>query len=171
MSHRTYHGYKPFQKKLYLESDKKAKQVVSSFLESTGRFILDTPIEQQKESFSTRDFEIRHIPTQKLISVEAEQKLVWTEEGKWQSWFSSGVDIPYRKIKSKADLFVMINKSGNTLLTIPMKVVKNSELIHKDTKIKGSNTKTKQEPFFRVSLSHEKLRMYHKKNGTWSRLS
>ena len=170
MTEKTYQGYKPFQKKLYAESDKKAKKIASQFLEATGKFKLVTPIEHQKEQYSSRDFEIFHIPSQSMISVETEQKRVWTAEAKWQPQFHEGIDVPHRKIKSKADLFIMINKSGNTLVTVPMQLVKESPCIYKDTKVRGTNTRTKQEPFLRIPLVHKKVKIFHKENNNWTKI-
>ena len=169
MGTKVYNGYKPFQEKLYEESDRRSKRIAADFLESTGKFELKVPVELQKEEFSSRDFQILHIPTNTVVSVEVEQKLVWTSEGRWQPGYGSGIDIPYRKIKSKANLFIMLNKYFNTLITIPMEEVKASSCIKKDTKIKRTNTKTKKEQFFRVLLTNKKLRMYHKQENTWVR--
>jgi hypothetical protein len=170
MTYNTYQGYKPFQKELYSKSDSKAKKVSVEFLESTGWFKLLTPLENQNEKYSYYDYSILHKRENKLIKVEVEQKRVWTVSNGWQPGFGSGIDIPYRKVKSKADLFIMINRYWNTLITIPMSEIKSSKVITKDTTIKATNTKTKAEKFFRVPLDNNKLKLYSLEKGSWKRL-
>lgn len=55
--------------------------------------------------------------------------------------------MPARKRHCKAEVYVMFNSSLNTLLITTMDVIKQSNIIFKNTKY------TKREPFFSVPLS------------------
>jgi hypothetical protein len=91
------------------------------------------------------------------VSVEVERKRVWTNVCSWEGWPT--VDVPARKNKSESDLFVMVNKTGDTIAITTMKNVLNSPVSAKKT------IYTNNEDFFNVDL--DKFKFYCKKSGVW----
>lgn len=154
----VYTGYKPYQEKAGKKYDPLAKQVSSSFLESltdesgNNLYYLKEDVLSQEEQYKKYDYIIYSKTDDSPIKVETECKAVWRKEGSWQ-YYPDGVDVPVRKRYSTADLFVMINKSGNTLCLCRMDTVKKSKVVVKSTKISYTNTRTKEEMFFRVPLN------------------
>lgn len=148
---------KPFSEELYNENDFKSKEVAKDFLEYLGHYSLITPLEEQTEKYKEHDFEIFLKNPLRKITIEVERKKVWTKSGRWQGW--SSVDIPYRKKDSKADLFIMINKSFDTLAITNMKNVLNSDVYNKKT------IYTKEESFFKANIDNFKV--YFKNKDSW----
>lgn len=148
---------KPFSKELYNENDFKSKKVAKDFLEYLGHYFLITPLEEQTEKYKEHDFEIFLKNPFKKITIEVERKKVWTKSGEWQGWDS--VDIPYRKKDSQANLFIMINKSFDTLAVTNMKNVLNADVYSKKT------IYTNKELFFKVNI--DKFKIYFKNEDSW----
>ena len=151
--------HKPFDKNLFRENDLAAKQVAVDLLQDHG-FRLDHPLQDQEEQYKKWDLIITRIQDQKVITVEAELKKVWTLSGKWQGWPS--IDVPYRKKDSKANLFIMSNSLKDTAAVTTMHLIHQSPVTVKDT------IYTQGGRFFNCPL--EIFRFYVKKEGTWSRM-
>jgi hypothetical protein len=144
---------KPFDRKLYAENDKFAKDVVSDFMLREHGAVPVPDIERYK------DWDlVFEEPSGRLATAEVERKVVWTKDGEWQGWPT--VDIPYRKKDSKADFFMMVNKNGTALMLITVADIKKSPVIVKDTKY------TKQEKFFSIPV--QQFVLYTKEeDGSW----
>lgn len=140
---------KPFDKEIWEQCDWPTKELVAKFLESTGKYILETPLEEQIEAFKQHDFRVIHKDSNLPVYIEVEQKLVWTKEHKWQGYPT--LDVPYRKKDSKADLFIMVNRALNTLAVIPMHKIHRSITYRKNTK--HNSGETQKERFFAVDLN------------------
>jgi hypothetical protein len=148
---------KKFSPSLCKENDLIAKQTAVDFLEGSGKFKLLVPLEKQKEEYKKRDFLISQVKGSKSIACEAERKKVWKKEGSWEGWDT--IDIPHRKNKSEADLFIMTNEACNTIAVTKMKTIHESPVKYKDT------IYTKNEAFFAVPIKDFKF--YTKTDGAW----
>lgn len=162
-------SYKPFEKELHDRFDDNTKEIAVNFLQSTGEYVLETALENQPEAFHGYDFYIRNVTTGQNLNVEVERKSVWEVEGRWQ-YYGGGIHISGRKAKSRAHIFIMVNKSGRTLLFSSMRAVLESPKIEKNTWNRYTNTRTKKERFFELSLSHPSVGMYHYSEGLWRRV-
>jgi hypothetical protein len=151
-------SHKKFSKELFDENDNISKTIAVDFLESTGHYVLITPLNEQKEKYKEHDFEILLKSNNKLIKVEVEKKNVWYKSGTWQGF--STIDVAYRKNESKSDLFVMFNKNCDTLAITTMKNVLSSKTSYKKT------IYTNNELFFNVDL--DKFKFYYKNNNKWN---
>jgi hypothetical protein len=151
-------GHKKFSKSLCEENDGIAKHTAVEFLESTGKYVLEVPLDAQKEQFKKRDFLIKNIKNKKDIACEAERKKVWKKEGEWEGWDT--IDIPHRKNKSEADIFIMTNSACNTIAITKMKTIHESPIKHKDT------IYSRNEPFFAVPISSFKF-YTRNEEGEW----
>lgn len=151
--------YKKFSKELYNENNKIAIQTSSEFISQIFKYQI---LQQEQEAYSSHDFIVVDPHTKKNILIETEIKKVWEKSGQWQGWDT--LDIPYRKNKSQAQLFIMINKNHNTLACMLMNDVKTSKIKQKRTIYTDSGT----EQFFSVSLS--KVLFFYKKNNAWERI-
>ena len=152
--------YKKFSQELCDENDKVAKIVAVDFLEWTGYYKLQIPLDNQQEMFKKKDFEITLLSKNKKVSVEVERKRVWVKEQMWQGW--STIDVPARKSESASDLFIMVNRSCNTIAVTTMKNVLNSKITSKKT------IYTDNEEFFNVDLNTFKF--YYKTEDSWKRI-
>ena len=152
--------YKAFSKKLYDENDNISKSVAIDFLLSTGYYKMEIPIEEQVELYKKQDFEISLISNNRKVKVEVERKKVWTKKGRWQGFPT--IDVPTRKNKSEADLFIMINYECDTLAVTLMKHVLSSNISSKRT------IYTSKEDFFNVDLN--KFKFYYKHNNVWRKI-
>jgi len=149
--------FKPFSKELSDENDLVAKNVAVDFLQSTGKYKLVTPLEEQQEVYKKYDFTIVDLIKNKTVGVEVERKKVWVKSGKWQGWGT--IDIPHRKKDSEADLFVMVNNGCDTIAATLMNKIKKSSVTPKKT------IYTDNELFFNVNK--DQFAFYHKKEGSW----
>ena len=111
------------------------KQVCRVFFEQQGYTIID-----DGEHYKAYDFAIKK--DGKVETVEVEVKAVWYGT----SFPFKTMDVPGRKITSKADWFVQINSTGTALNICSMKTVHSSVQYRKDTKY------SKNEIFFAVNL-------------------
>jgi hypothetical protein len=152
--------YKKFSQELCNENDQVAKEVAVDFLEWTGYYKLEVPLDQQEEQFKKQDFEVVLISKNRKVSVEVERKKVWVKECEWQGW--STIDVPARKSESASDLFIMVNKECNTIAVTTMKNVLTSKISAKKT------IYTDSEDFFNVELS--KFKFYCKSEGSWKKI-
>jgi hypothetical protein len=163
-------GYKPFQEKAAQKFDPFAKNVSSQFLldltddEGNTLFYITTPVLEQEEQYKKYDYIVYSSHDNSKVKVETECKAVWTVEGQWQ-YYPSGVHVPVRKRYSTADLFIMVNKSGNTLCVCRMEEVKQSQVVVKSTAVTYTDTKTKNEMFFNVPL--EKVLFFTHTEAGW----
>jgi len=150
-------NYKKFSKELYDENDKLAKNTACDFLISKG-FILEIPLDEQKEIYKKGDFYIKLKNSNVLVEVE--RKKVWKKSGEWEGW--STIDIPYRKKDSKSNIFIMVNNSCDTIATIKTEKILESKVQTKDTKY------TTDEKFFNVNLDN--FYFYYKVKDKWKRI-
>lgn len=162
-------NYKPFEAELHDRFDGNTKEIAANFLVGTGQYSLETSLDKQPETFHNYDFYIRHLPTNQNLNVEVERKTVWTREASWQ--YPGGVHISGRKSKSKAHIFIMVNQSGRTLLFSSMRAILQSPTITKNTWNKFTGSRTRQEEFFELPLSHPNVGMYHYKDGLWKKVA
>lgn len=153
-------GDKPFDLELYKENDRIAKITAVNFLESTGKFKLEVPLDEQPERFKKADFAIKYIPSNRDYLIEVERKVVWNKSGEWQGWTT--LDVPTRKRHSSATLLIMINKHLDTLAVMLMSDVKKADVYAKPTYL------TSIEEFFAVSL--DKVLFYTKENDHWVKI-
>lgn len=151
---------KKFCQQLYNENDLVCKKVVSDFLVETGKYKISQRIEEQPEYFKQLDFEILYLPTNQIIKVEVERKIVWDKSGQWQGY--STIDVPYRKKDSKADLYVMVNKYLDTLAITTMNKILESKVETKNT------IYTNDEKFFKCKLDIFLFR--YKKDYKWGKI-
>lgn len=149
--------YKKFCKDLYKDNDNISKIVAVYFLESTGYYKLNIPLNEQKEMYKQQDFEIVLLSNNKNVKVEVEKKNVWTKSGVWQGYPT--IDVAYRKKESQSDLFIMLNEQCDTLAITTMKNVLGSKTSYKKT------IYTNSELFFNVDLN--KFKFYYKNNSVW----
>jgi hypothetical protein len=151
--------YKPFDRNLFRENDLAAKQVAVDLLQDHG-FKLEVPLQEQEEQYKKWDLIITRIQDQKIITVEAELKKVWTKSGTWQGW--PCIDVPYRKKDSKANLFIMSNVLRDTAAVTTMDLLKSSPVSSKKT------IYTDHEYFFNCPLQY--FRFYHKTKDSWIKI-
>lgn len=143
---------KKFDKNLSNKWDMFGKEIAAEVLHDIYGLDLLGSLKDQKEMFSKYDFTMRFPnshPTDDLANryIEAEVKIGWTEKSKWQGWPT--IDVAYRKKKSDADVFVMVNKHGTAVAIAPMSLVTKQEY-YKEKRTIYSNGKL--EPFFAVPL-------------------
>lgn len=154
--------YKRFSRDLYKENNKRAIETACNFLLSVPKTKLELkiPLEQQREAFKDRDFFLFRVRDGKRIDIEAEIKKVWKVSGRWQGWPT--IDVPARKKDSKAQIFIMINNSDNTIAVALMKDVLASPVSNKAT------VYTDEEPFFNAPLN--KFAFYYWVNEKWKHI-
>lgn len=133
-------GVKKFDRKLYDECDSFGKIVAKKFMTQEDYELLD-----DTEAYKSHDliFIKNDIP----IKIEVEMNLRWYTK----RYPYSTITVPYRKRYSKADLYIMISKNGEALLTIPMSKILSADTIVKDTRY------TTQERFFSLPISDAKF--------------
>lgn len=131
---------KPFCQFLYDIHDRPAKDVVYQFL--LKWYTSDTHPDQQPNEYGRYDFIMYKGDDE--VKVEVQRKLGWTERGKWQRNFNS-IDIEYRKRKSEADIFCIVNATMDTVAIIRRDVVMSSPVTEKDTRYG-------REPFFNIPI-------------------
>jgi len=146
--------YKKFSQELCDENDLIAKETAVNYLEWKKYYKLETPLSEQAELYKKQDFEIKLLSTDRKIRVEVERKKVWVKSGVWQGWPT--IDVPIRKKDSEAHLFIMVNKSCDTIAITHMKKVLESKTSTKKT------IYTNNEEFFNVDL---KCFVFYKKVG------
>jgi len=147
-------GYKEFDQKLYDDNDYIAKTTAAEFLNQMD-YELKIPIDKQPEVYKLYDFEIFDDGCSVLVEVEV--KNVWHRSGEWEGYCT--IDIPSRKSKSISDLYIMFNKTLDTLAITKTVTILSSPESYKRTKY------TDNESFFNVSL--DKFKFYTKRNNLW----
>ena len=130
---------KKFSKKLYNISDNKSKQEAIKFLQQKGYELISD------DEVYTYDLKMKK--DDKIILIEVEHKRVWNGD----NFPYSTVDVPYRKIKNEADIFIMFNNDYTVLFITSMNIVKKSPTSLKDT------IYTKQERFYNIPLNKGKF--------------
>lgn len=129
-----------FSRTLYDLHDAPAKKITQEFLTAVFGY---TPIPNQTEMYASYDYAMRD-PDGKIILVECEQRPNWNT----YNFPYSKMNVPCRKSTSNADIFVVVNGVGNSILMCDMSVVKSSPKERLDT------TLSKDELFFRVPCSN-----------------
>lgn len=156
-------SHKPYHAGLDKQYDTPARRISCEFLETRG-LKLEIPWNSQPVAYHLYDYIIRDLSSGENKKVECEVKTVWTLSGDWPRYWKT-VDIPNRKSKSQADCFIIVNNSGDTLAFISGDDVRNAAVIRKDTDVKASQQRTKNEKFFGITL--DKVRFFTKMEGTW----
>ena len=124
---------------MYNISDNKSKQEAIKFLKQRGyKLISDDEV---------YTYDLRMKKGDKIVLIEVEHKRVWGGD----DFPYPTVDVPYRKIKNEADIFIMFNNDYTVLFITPMDTVKESPTSLKNTKY------TKQERFFNIPLNKGKF--------------
>jgi muconolactone delta-isomerase len=90
---------KKFDKALYAENDKKAKECSLEFLLQSKLFELKIPLAEQKEAYKKYDFEVFHKKEKRPVYIETEVKRVWKKSGEWEGYTT--IDVPKRKEKTE----------------------------------------------------------------------
>lgn len=137
-------SYKKFSKELYDGNDNISKQAAAIFFVQKGWQVISS------DEVYTYDLKIGKNGT--ILKIEVERKRVW----KGCEFPYPTIDVPYRKRRNEADLFLMFNENFTSLLLMPMSCVKDSPTSLKNTKY------TTGERFFNVSPLKAK---YFKKIG------
>jgi len=158
---------KLFDPKLCEDCDPEGKRIsweCLSQLRDEGQpvFKLQTPLEEQKEAYQSHDFEALCCETNELIKFEVEIRLsYWNKYGEWQN-YSESINIPHRKQYSKAKYYIDINVNRNTILIIPMKVIKKSPVRENPNK-----HVPRGEYFYNVDPKDKEIRLYYLAGGRW----
>ena len=129
---------KPFCRKSFETNNEKGIKASMSLLNQHGLETRDTT-----EAYSSHDFIVGLKSLE--LKVEAEVSNVWRES----FWPYDEVTVPHRKRRSKADIFVMINKTGDAAIVADMDLVKASPVREKFVFSTKMN-----EPFFWVPVEH-----------------
>lgn len=135
MSNTQLYNSPSFNRNLYNMYDLMGKNVCKDFFEGQGYKFID-----DGEHYKDYDFAIEK--NGKVETVEVEVKAVWNGP----KFPFNTMDVPGRKITSKADWFIQMNKTGTALNMCPMSTVHTSEKYRKDTKY------STDEIFFAVEL-------------------
>jgi len=131
---------KKFDQALYNECDTLGKNV-------TKRFMADEGYELTSEVEAYKSHDLIFTKDGKECKVEVEINRRWTT----RHYPARTMTVPFRKRFSKADLYIMVSKNGEALLTIPMANVLKADTIVKDTCF------TKGERFFCLPISAVRL--------------
>jgi len=94
-------------------------------------------------------------PHGEFVHIEVEVTKAWTG----RHFPYSCMSVPTRKSTSKADMFVKVNMSGNSILVCPMNRIKAAPIIRKDT------TLSRNEPFYNVDVTT--ISSYYLEDGEW----
>jgi hypothetical protein len=140
-----------FSQDLYDKHDAFGKRVSKEFLTEFFGF---KPIGDTTEHYASFDFAMKD-GKDKFILVEAECRPNWNT----YNFPYSKVNVPCRKSTSNADILVVVNGAGNSILMCDMSVVKTSPKERVDT------TLSKDELFFRVPYS--KMRSFWNVGFVW----
>jgi hypothetical protein len=151
---------KPYDKIASKENDPIAKQTAAMFLTQTAACEVRIPITEQAEAYSIKDFDI--YLDNELLSIEVEVKHNWKLIGKWQGYPT--IDVPFRKRKSKASIYILFNTHLNTLAMATMSDIQLSPHSSKPC----WNT-TEPDWFYNVEL--DKFKFFEDQNGIWKRIS
>ena len=152
---------KKFSQELLEQNDGIAKLLSINFLESTGKYKLIVPLNEQKEAYKEYDFQMFDYINNINITVEVERKKVWVKKGKWQGW--NTLDVPFRKKDSHADIYIMVNNSCDTIAATKMKRILDSPTSYKKT------IYTTNEKFFNVEL--KEFNFYYKNDTIWNQFN
>lgn len=139
---------KVFDRKLYEECDTFGKAVAKRFMKQEDYELVD-------DTEAYRSHDLIFMKDGQPVKIEVEINRRWTS----RYYPYATVTVPYRKRYSQADLYIMISKNGEGLLTIPMKEVLRADTIVKDTCF------TKGERFF--SFPQSKARFYFLRDSVY----
>ena len=140
-----------FCRQLYNKHDPIAKQITKTFWEQFGYEVID-----DGEHYGDYDYKIRH--KDGIIEfVEVEQKTGW----KTYTFPFQTMDVAGRKSKSKADWFIQVNNTGNSLNICPMSIIHSSKQSRKDT------IYSQQELFYNVELTKIDNYVYNEIEQKW----
>lgn len=150
----TFNHSKTFSKDLLNKYDQPAKDVAVSYVTAAGWEVVESP-----EAYGDWDLVIKKGDEVKTIEVEVKT-----------SW--SRIDFPFvthhvahRKAKSKADLFIQVNRLGNAIAVCSMKTVHKSPVVKKDCLLTDGQY-TVNEPFFEVP-SCRMIYFFKDEKGQW----
>jgi len=128
-----------FSRTLYDQNDAFGKKVSSNFLYEVFGYEL---IDDDREHYASHDYAMKTL-LGKVVLVECEVRPNWNT----YNFPYSKMNVPCRKSTSNADIFVVVNGAGNSILMCDMSVVKSSPKERLDT------TLSKDELFYRVPYS------------------
>lgn len=120
---------KPFSKLLHELNDRPAKDAAYKFLLKWYTSDLH-PFEQPNE-YGRYDFVMYKGDDE--VKVEVQHKIGWTDKNRWQRNFPT-IDIEFRKHRSDADIFCILNNSFDTIAVIRRENVMMADVRYKDTK-------------------------------------
>ena len=131
-------NYKKFSKADYNKHDKPAKIAAAKFLKSRG-------LRTAATAMDAYTFDLWVKADDLWIQVEVEHKTGWKNK-QWPSNWES-VDVPHRKWKNTALLYILFNNKYDACGIAKMREVQAASCSRKDTTI------TNNELFFNVSFS------------------
>lgn len=130
-------------------------------------FLKQLDFEEKKDSYTEayKKWDVVLYKSNRKYTFEIEVKQWWNNRGKWGNSYSNCdyCQVAHRKIHSKADFFIMLNKHLDTLLLTKMSFVKSSKAIHVPNKYCDN------EFFFRFPVSSSNVIFAHFKYGQWIR--
>lgn len=140
---------KQFDPDLYKENDQIAKEKAIAFLSSRFDYKLLSSEEVYEYDLLMQD----HFENQ--VSIEVERKKTW----KSRIFPYDSIDIPFRKNKNTATLFILFNFSYSALALIEMAIIRQSKISIKNT------IYTRGEKFFNVNKIEAIF--FYEYNGKW----
>lgn len=145
---------KPFDRKLYLENDKKAKEVVKEAFKNSGRLLMDNVFNE----FGVDLLEVeKTAPTEISIlnTVECEVKQGWTGS----KYPFPTIRIPMRKMKLRGSIFCVVSSDFSHMWVIEPEVIENSSIELVSNKYSNGNKEefisVKPEDCILVSINDE----------------
>ncbi len=155
---------KPFCKNLYAENDADSKSegmlLIESLVGKEGNKLFND-VKNCKENYKY-DFSAFSLLRNKEIKFEVERKKLWKDVGYFPVNFRD-VQVPARKMKCEADIFIMFNYHYNTALWILMEYIKECET-------RNINTYNyENDSFFVIPVL--KFTLLEKNNDQWKRIS
>lgn len=150
-------GYKSFSIEDYNQNDLFAKKVAADFLVKKWHLVEKIPVEQQKEKYKLYDIILYDPEFDSNITIETQVCNFWDYTGtpRFKEFY-----IPYRKNESESNLLVVVNKLGDSVFFTYTDIVKNSEIITRDTQWSVN------EKFF--SVKYISSLIYIKKDNDWT---
>ena len=130
----------PFDREAYNQNNQLGIKVALEMLNQHGFVTIENG---DIEQYCARDCLVRK--NNRDVPIEVERKLVWSRKDDWEGY--PNVRVPYRKINSGAELYVMINQPSTCMIVCKMKDVKSSPTTLYTTQKYGV-----EEKFFSVSI-------------------
>jgi hypothetical protein len=143
---------KKFDRESYNQNNQKGINTALSIMNDLGFTTLDT-----KEAYSDRDAIVGSGNVK--IKIEAEMSNNWITMNEFPSnWYN--ISVPYRKHKSGADVYILVNKDLTSVALAYMDDIKKSKVGEKYIRLTDMN-----EPFFFCDMSI--FDIYTKEGNNW----